>query len=133
MKILTSVELGSPAADCAHFGICSVDVITPEQWATFQPRHIRQVKALVSATSDGGLCLNFPFDGMREDTRVQFFPQEGFRMDSAKTLPCTILEALGLPAGLCTLPGIYPLVVVKDGFEMLVTLVASEQALALAA
>lgn len=109
IKILTSVELGSPAADCAHFGICSVDVITPEQWVVFQPRHIRQVKAILSINPRGQLCFEFPIDGMLEETRVQFFPEMGFRVDSARVLPAVITELLGIKDLLYTVPGIYPL------------------------
>lgn len=133
IKILVSVELGSPAADCAHFGICSVDIITPQQWATFQPQHIRQLKAVVSATPDGRLKFTFPFDGMRADTRMEFFPLDGFRIDSTKTLSCTITEALGLPSGVRTLPHMYPLELLNNGLEIVVTLVAAEQSLAMAA
>ncbi len=133
IKILASVELGSPAADCAHFGICSVDVITPQQWATFQPQHIRHVKAVLSATADGRLRLTFPFEGMRADTRAAFFPPEGFRIDSTKALPCSITEALGLPPDIRTLPSVYPFELLNDGLDMVVTLVAEEQALAMAA
>jgi hypothetical protein len=113
IKLLAAVELGSPAADCAHFGICSVEVITPEQWAIYEPRHIRQVKAEISKTVSGLLRFEFPIEAMRADTLAQFFPEEGFRVDSARSLPDSITLQLGLRSGLRLLPGIYHLKLIK--------------------
>jgi len=113
IKLLAAVELGSPAADCAHFGICSVEVITPEEWVAFQPRHIRQVKAVISTTSKGSLRFEFPLEAIRADTCAQFFSEEGFRVDSARRLPDSITVRLGLKSGLRASPGIYHLKLMK--------------------
>jgi len=133
IKLLAAVELGSPAADCAHFGICSVEVITPEQWATFQPWHIRQVKAVISTTTNGLLRFEFPLEAMRTDTCAQFFPEEGFRVDSASSLPDSITIQLGLRSGLRLLPGIYHLKLMKACLVVDMELVYHEVEVAFAA
>lgn len=123
IPMLASVELGSPAADCAHFGICSVTALSPKQWADFQPLHIRHVKALLSVTASGGLRVEFPFPGMRSDTRAQFFPPEGFRVDSARILPDSLIAVLGLMPGMYPMPGVYALKILKT--ELVVELALS--------
>lgn len=133
MKIYAAVELGSPAADCAHFGICSVDVLSPEQWEVFQPCHPRSAKAILSVSGGGHLRFEFPLDGMRLDTRTQFFPPEGFRVDSAKALPLPLTEALGLVRGARIKPGVYALHQLVDGLAIDLLLVPAEQVLAIAA
>jgi len=132
-KILAAVELGSPAADCAHFGICSVDVLTPEQWEAFQPRHIRHVKVIISRTKDGLLRFKFPFQGMRADTLASFFPAEGFRVDSACTFPLGVTDALGLPMGIRTKPAVYSIGVREQSLVVKLLVMAAEQVLAEAA
>ena len=133
LKLPCAVELGSPAAECAHFGICSMEVIPPEQWDTFQPRHIRQVKAMVSMNPCGQLRISFPFEGMRKDTQRVFFPPEGFKIDSSRTLPSSIVEALNLPSHTRIQPSFYPFEWHPSGLDILVSLLAEEQALAIAA
>jgi hypothetical protein len=131
--LLTSVELGSPAADCAHFGICSVNVISTAEWTNFEPRHLRHLKAVVSTELADNLLFAFPFDGMRADTRSQFFPPEGFRVDSAKMLPNSLVEALGLAPGLCTRPGLYPIQQNELGIVVAITTFVAARNLAIAA
>jgi hypothetical protein len=106
-KIYATVELGSPAADCAHFGICSLEEIAPAQWARFRPRHIRHVKALLSRSKQGALRFEFPYNGMRPDTRKEFFPASGFRVDSARSLPDLLARTLGICSSLSFVPGLY--------------------------
>jgi hypothetical protein len=132
IKLYAAVELGSPASDCAHFGICSMEVISPEQWDAFQPKHIRQVKAVISIGRGQGLQFEFPLDGMRVDTWIQFFPPEGFRVDSAKVVPDAIVAQLGLHSGMSTVPGMYALTSLANGLVMEISLVSVE-ALAAAA
>jgi hypothetical protein len=108
-------------------------VIPPEQWATFQPRHIRQVKAAISITANGLLRFEFPLEAMRADTCAQFFPEEGFRVDSARSLPDSITEQLGLRSGLCALPGLYPLKLRKSIMVVELELVYQEMEVAFAA
>ncbi|MBP6810277.1 MAG: hypothetical protein KA138_02075 [Saprospiraceae bacterium] len=107
LKILASVELGNPAADCAHFGICSVSVLSPKQWAVFKPRHFRHAKALISVTANASLRFEFPLESMRADTRAEFFPMEGFRVDSARVFPGVVSTLLKLPEGTQIVPGLY--------------------------
>lgn len=132
IKLYASVELGSPASDCAHFGICSMEVISPEQWDAFLPKHIRQVKAMLSLGPNHGLRFEFPLHSMRPDTQTQFFPPEGFRVDSAKVVPDAIIEQLGLHSGMSTIPGVYTLTSLASGLVMEISLVGIE-ALAAAA
>jgi hypothetical protein len=105
--LLASVELGSPAADCNHYGICSVELLPPEHWETLTPAHFRHIKALLSLGTGGGLFFQIPLSGIRADTFLAFFPPEGFRVDSAKVLPDEITASLGLPNGAGTVPGLY--------------------------
>ena len=133
LKLPCAVELGSPAAECAHFGICSMEVIPPDQWAAFHPRHIRHVKAMLSTSACGQLHIFFPFESMRKDTQMVFFPPEGFKIDSSRPLPYNIIEALELPPGTRIQPNLYPLTWQNDGLDILVGLLEEEQVLAVAA
>lgn len=117
-KTYAAVELGSPAADCAHFGICSLEEISPEQWARFRPGHIRQVKALLSRSKQGALRFEFPYNGMRPDTRKEFFPASGFRVDSARSLPDSLARMLGICSSLSLVPGQYPLKFSGSGVKL---------------
>ncbi len=130
IKILASVELGNPAARCAHFGICSVAVLSPKQWAVFKPRHIRHLKAMLSVTADGCLRFEFPLDGMRTDTRAQFFPPEGFRVDSGSVLPRVIATILQLQKGAETVPGMYAFRLSAGGLVLELSLSASRHVMA---
>ena len=107
LKIPTAVELGSPAARCAQFGICAVTVLSLQQWSGFNPRHIRQVKAMLSVNYPGCRRIEFSLDAMRSDTLAQFFLPEGFRVDAPTLLPRPVNSRLNLPKGTSTVPGIY--------------------------
>jgi hypothetical protein len=114
MKIFTSTVLGSPAAECAHFGICQVEILPPDQWDSFHPQHIRHTKALLSLTrNQEQLRFEFPLSGMRTDTRESFFPVDGFRVDSAGQLPELLAVALGADCKVIV-PKVYPLVFLTD-------------------
>jgi hypothetical protein len=115
IRFFASVELGSPEADCAHFGICSVELISSNQWAEFHPLNNRQVRAVLSKTREGLLRFEFSLKGMRTDTRTQFFSAEGFRIDSACVLPDSITIKLGFKSGISTIPGVYALKYLKSG------------------
>ncbi|MFN0175883.1 MAG: hypothetical protein ACKVU0_14620 [Saprospiraceae bacterium] len=125
VKILASVELGNPAADCTHFGICSISVLSPRQWAVFKPRHFRHVKALISLTIHESLKMEFPLESMRPDTRAEFFPKEGFRVDSARILPDSILSKLGLSPSLYVAQGVYSWKYFNAGLRVELALVAA--------
>lgn len=109
-KLLAAVELGNPDADCAHFGICSIKMLPLRQWIRYKPAHVRQVKAVLSAHGNDQLRLEFPLGAMQADTRSQFFPPEGFRVESAAELPPMIARLLQIPTGMAARPGIYTLV-----------------------
>lgn len=129
-KIMVTVELGSPAAECAHFGICSVSILPPEQWDDFHPRHLRQVKALLWLGDEGVLCFEFPLEAMRPDTRAQFFPPEGFRVDSGRGFSEGIMALLGVPSGTRPIPGMYTLVPIEGALRLRLLVEASLVAVA---
>jgi hypothetical protein len=122
MKIYVEVTLGSPAAECARFGICSVEVLPPDAWHAFVPRHMRHIKAILTAEGDG-VSLYCPFDGMRFAARAQFFPPEGFRVDAAKALSPAIAGMLGAAPGrtIVIQPGLYPVTVSADAITIKIT------------
>ncbi|MBX2893483.1 MAG: hypothetical protein KF734_21395 [Saprospiraceae bacterium] len=107
--VLADVRLGSPAAQCAHFGICSIDTLSEQEWDAFCPKHIRHLKAKLSLTADNFLRCEFPLDGMRNDTRARFFSSNGFRVDAPKVLPSGITALFGLSLSVQIQPGLYPI------------------------
>ena len=109
MKVFTSTVLGSPAAECAHFGVCKVELFPSEQWDHFQPRHDRHVKSVLSLEVQGNVMqFEFPTNGMLPETEEMFFSSGFFRIDSPGFIPENIMECWGLPAH-HILPGLYPL------------------------
>lgn len=122
MTIFADIILGSPAADCAKFGICSLELLPPAHWDAFKPLHSRQVKAIVSISGESCLLFRFPYNGMMSDTRKQFFPSEGFRIDSAKVIPLEITQILNLPQQAVIGAGLYPIAVFRDAFTVKVTI-----------
>jgi hypothetical protein len=62
--IPVAVTLGSPNADCANFGVCSLEPLGPETWAAYRPPHLRAAKAWIALEDDGPLVLHFPKDGV---------------------------------------------------------------------
>jgi hypothetical protein len=109
MMVYTETILGSPAAECANFGICQVNSLTNEEWDLFQPRHLRHVKAQISvSTQIGWIRFTFPKSGMMRNCQELFFPSTGFRIDSLCVLPDHISTSLGLDTQII-LPGVYAL------------------------
>jgi hypothetical protein len=111
---LVAVTLGSPKADCANFGVCSLEPLSPETWATYRPPHLRAAKAWIALEDDGPLVLHFPKDGVLPLTRRHFFPSQGFRVDAPKALPEAMAAELGLESCVI-LPGLYPVEQNDDG------------------
>ena len=109
MYIYVKVVLGSPVAECAKFGVCQVEELSPQAWQHFQPKHIRHVKAILSLTRRSKLRFEFPGDGMIPATRTRFFNQADFRVEAPKILSPTIAAAIGLPGKSILMPGLYPL------------------------
>lgn len=115
MKVAyTAIVLGSPAADCAKFGICQVDLLSLDAWEGFAPQHSRHVKAELSfARKNRRLRFEFPYCGMWMVTRRLFFTPEGFQIDTPGYLPPSVAFALGIEAMLI-LPGLYTLNLAAD-------------------
>jgi hypothetical protein len=109
-----TVTLGSPNADCANFGVCSVVPLTPEAWAAYRPLHLRAAKAEIAPDDDGRLVFHFPKDGVLLLARRHFFTPRGFQIDAPKTLPEAMATRLGFESCVI-LPGLYPVQEQKDG------------------
>jgi len=118
MSLQIFATLGSPLAECAHFGVCTIIAVAPETWETFIPVTLRKVKAWLDTTESGQLLFHFPQEGMTPATRRQFFPAGGFRVDAPLTLPADCCLALGLPEQTQMLPGNYPITVTAAGFAV---------------
>lgn len=89
-------QLGNPQASCAGFGICTVDVLQPENWMQYHPYHLRRVKAQISKVADAGLQFVFPKNGMLIPTKAHFFRSGAFHLEAPFVLPEKINHALGL-------------------------------------
>jgi hypothetical protein len=107
MSIYVEIILGSPLAECAKFGVCQVEELSPDAWQDFQPRHIRHVKAILSLAGASKLRFEFPFDGMMLRTRARFFSPGDFRVEAPKPLPQSLAVAIGLPRESTLMPGLY--------------------------
>lgn len=110
MKIYVNTVLGSPAAACAHFGICKVESLSPATWASFKPTHFRQTKGLLSASSSTPALLKFSFHlpSMHAETYPIFFSSGIFQVDAPYWLPDQLSRRLKYPPGIVLLPGQYP-------------------------
>lgn len=100
-------EIGSPAADCKYFGICSTELLSDQDWVNFTPTRVRQTKAILSLASSDQLLFSFPISGMLSETREQFFSASGFKVDTPYFLPKFAIEAFNLPLGSSIKPGTY--------------------------
>lgn len=113
-KVYVATILGSPAAECANFGICKVEKISPMAWKKFQPQHLRHAKATISLSPKSDcICLEFPITAMRPDTFQLFFADGVFRIDTAGQLSDKIMLALGTK-NQTIVPGIYPLTIDEE-------------------
>lgn len=113
MKVYAVTILGSPAAECAHYGICKIEKISQEAWDAFQPTHFRYVKAGIFLSKENGrLSFEFPMLGMRSDTFKRFFATGCFRLDAAGYLPENVAKAICTEARII-LPKVYPLVLTE--------------------
>ncbi len=110
-KVCAATILGSPAAECANFGICKLEKLSPMAWKKFQPQHLRHAKAMISLSPKSDwICLEFSITAMRPDTFQKFFSAGTFRIDSAGQLPDKIMQALATKRQ-SIVPGIYPLAI----------------------
>lgn len=101
--------IGSPAAECAYFGICSVELVTPQQWEQFRPVHIRHVKAILEHVDASQITIVFHRESLLGITRKKFFASGVFQVDAPLTLPDTVCTALGLCPDTRLMPGCYPI------------------------
>jgi hypothetical protein len=118
MQLKVVCNMGSPAADCANFGICDVVIMTASDWEQFVPTHFRQVKALLSFNEQGELEFNFPESSMLTLTKMLFFQSPEFQVDAPLTLKPSICTLLGIDKGSQLLAGLYPINVTSVGFEV---------------
>lgn len=118
MFLYITATLGSPRADCAYFGVCTVGEISPQEWDAFQPLHLRHLKAQLGISAEGGLLFRFSSSGLDPTTRATHFPESGFRVDDPLVLPDSICRSLFLPPGTQLKPGLYPVGEVGDTLEV---------------
>ena len=108
-KIFVAIILGSPASNCAKYGICSIEEDQNRaMWEQFVPLHHRHVKAILSSPAPGSIQLDFPVQAMHPITPGMFFSAAGFLIESSKTIPETITHQLNLPKGSVFSPGRWP-------------------------
>jgi hypothetical protein len=118
MQLKVVCNMGSPAADCANFGICDVVIMSASDWEQFIPAHFRQVKALLSFNEQGELEFNFPESSMLTLTKMLFFQSPEFQVDAPLTLKPNVCSLLGIAEGSQLLAGMYPITVTSEGFEV---------------
>jgi hypothetical protein len=114
MQLKVVCNMGSPAADCANFGICDVVIMTASDWEQFVPAHFRQVKALLSFNEQGELEFYFIKSGMLPLTELIFFQSLSFKVDAPLTLKPSVCDQLGIAEGGQVLAGMYP---ISSNFE----------------
>jgi len=117
-KVYVATILGSPAAECANFGICKVEKLSPMAWKNFQPQHLRHAKAIISLSPKSDwICLEFSITAMRPDTFQFFFADGTFRIDTVGQLPDKIMQALATK-GKSIVPGIYPVAIDEESIVL---------------
>ena len=99
-KITVAVILGSPAANCARYGVCSIeDDLTSQQLRVFIQTDHRHVVGSVWTTAQNTVAFSFPTAEMSELTLKMFFSGTHFLMEAPKTLSDKLCAALQLPQG----------------------------------
>lgn len=117
-KIPVAVVLGSPAASCARYGICSIeDDVAPSAPTCAQAEDHRHVKGILSYNIEQNqLILSFHQEHLSPLTKRMFFSPSGFLIEQEKTLPNGLCEAIGVPSGTRFSPGLWP--VAEDALEV---------------
>jgi hypothetical protein len=116
MQLKIVCNLGSPAADCANFGVCDVVIMSAIAWEQFVPTCKCQVKALLSLNELKDLEFYFPESSMLTLTKVLFFLTPEFQVDAPLTLKPNVCSLLGIAKGSQLLAGMYPITVTSEGF-----------------
>lgn len=109
-KIPVAVVLGSPAASCARYGICSIeDDVAPSESTCAQAEDHRHVKGILSYNVEQNrLILSFHQEHLSPLTKRMFFSPSGFLIEQEKALPNGLCEAIGVPLGTKFSPGLWP-------------------------
>ena len=109
-KIPVAVVLGSPAASCARYGICSIeDDLTPSAPTCTQAEDHRHVKGVLSYSAEQNqLIISFHQESLSPLTKRMFFPPSGFLIEQEKTLSNSLCAALDLPPGTGFSTGVWP-------------------------
>lgn len=93
--IYCEIALGSPRANCKHFGICHIARMDKSSWEAFQPTKIRRIKGILSSGNKKNLCLTIPYSGMMKTTNQHFFSSDLFPVESAYPMPTEIAASFG--------------------------------------
>lgn len=121
-EIKVTIVLGSPASNCAKYGVCSIDEsISDQEWDRFMPQHHRHVKAIISSENSGKVHLCFPTAVMLSVTAVMFFSKKGFLVESSCALPERICKQLNLENGSHLAPGMYSVTETPDAYTVEIT------------
>lgn len=121
-KIPVAVILGSPAANCARYGICSIEEdMAPSIPTCAQAEDHRRVKGSLSYnTEQNQLIITFHAAHMNPLTKRMFFPPSGFLIEQEKVLPKGLCAALGLSTGTGFSAGVWPVVEDHEGISIYV-------------
>ena len=118
-EIKVTIVLGSPASNCAKYGVCSIDEsISDQEWDRFMPQHHRHVKATISSENFGKVHLCFPTTVMLSVTAVMFFSKKGFLVESSCALPEGICKQLNLENGSHLTPGVYSVMETPNAYSV---------------
>lgn len=113
-----AVVLGSPAASCARYGICSIeDDLAPSAPTCAQAEDHRHVKGILSYNVEQNrLILSFHQEHLSPLTKRMFFSPSGFLIEEEKALTNGLCEAIGVPLGTRFSTGLWP--VAEDDNEV---------------
>lgn len=118
-EIKVTIVLGSPASNCAKYGVCSIDESKNQlEWDRFMPQHHRHVKAIISADKPGYIHLLFPTEVMLSVTAVMFFSKKGFLIESSCAIPENLCQKLNLAKGSHLTTGVWPVDETADAISV---------------
>lgn len=118
-EIKVTIVLGSPASNCAKYGVCSIEELQhPMLWDQFIPQHHRHVKAIISSEKPGFITIQFPTAVMLSVTAVMFFSKRGFLVESSGVIPDGICEKLHLAKGSGLATGVWAVSEAPDVFKV---------------
>ncbi len=123
-KINVSIIIGNPRAECARFGICSLEGSDDDLFPTdikqkaAENTH-RAARATLSMDHEQGLLqLEFSKAMLLPLTQQMFFSGSTFLVEVEKQLPTALCQALGMPASTYFMAGKWPIIEFEDNFTV---------------